>query len=298
MSRALATFAVIALILPGCGGDDESDVGGAPSLEILDPGSEPRTQLVIRAEEGDTASSMLTLQLAIEATIDDVAAPTQPVPEMSFDLTTTVEDVSETVIATRFEYGDVEVVAQDVDPAVVERVESTLAGFEDISGELSITPQGVFVHASVDTPDSLDPALESMLDQVTQQFQSLTVPFPDEPVGVGASWLVKTDFEVGGIVSNLTSTYSLADLNRDEFTLDVESEQTIEPGSLDDDVGNVVGGETTGTGTLRGSLNSLLPLKSEVSSSGNIVIEFSGPEGESQTLDQKIDLEVRVETAR
>lgn len=295
-ARFSAGFVALAFGVAGCG-DDTDEVGGdTPTVELLEPGSEPQQELVLDVEPGDEATTILTFDFSTSGTLDGSPLPEQEVPAYSIDFTTTVDEVTDDEITSSFLYGEVSVERAGADPAVVEQLESALGPLQGTGGTLTQAPSGAVIDGTVDQPEGLDPVLESLLSQTNEQLKSVTVPFPEEPVGVGAQWQSETSFEIAGVTTNQDATYTLAELDGDSYALEVEIEQTVEPGEIEGG-GTIIDSETTGGGRLEGSLSSLSPAQSSVTTSGTVTSEVPASEdGATQELVQEIEVEVTLKS--
>ncbi|MDQ3758763.1 MAG: hypothetical protein M3331_02310 [Actinomycetota bacterium] len=290
-----AALVALAFGVAGCGEDTDEVGGDTPTVEVLESGSEPRQELVLDVEPGDEATTTLTFDFSTSGTLDGSPLPEQDVPVYSIDFTTTVDEVTDEEITSSFAYDEVRVERAGADPAVVEQLESQLGALQGTGGTLTQAPSGAVIEGTVDQPEGLDPVLESLLSQTNEQLKSVTVPFPEEPVGVGAQWQSDTSFEIGGVTTNQAATYSLAELDGDRYALEVEIEQTVVPGEIEGG-GSIIDSDTAGGGRLEGSLSSLSPVQSSVSTSGTVTSEVPASDGATQELVQEIEVEVTLES--
>jgi hypothetical protein len=68
-------------------------------------------------------------------------------------------------------------------------------------------------------------------DELWQQLLGLAVPLPDEPVGVGARWEVRTNLRVGAASLTQSATYELLAASADAWTIRVRARRIGEPQS-------------------------------------------------------------------
>lgn len=285
-----------ATLLAACGGDDEdegsAETGGSePVVEVQDPGTEPRQELRLNPEEGRETVATMRMDMRFDNTLDGQPLPTQEIPGMEFDMAITVDEATSERIDSTFGYHDVKI-DRGADPSIAAGIERTLAGFEDITGTMSTTSSGQLLEADLEVPEGLDPTLGALTTQIEEQFRSITVPFPAEPVGVGATWTVDTELELSGVNTQLHATYTLEQLRGKEYVLATEIEQTIEEGEIEGTPGKILGGDSTGSGEITGRLDSLFPVRLDFSTEGTTTIEVPVEEDDAQELEQQIAVDL------
>lgn len=320
--RSAAVALAMALVLGGCGGEGEntatttsttaaSDTAGsdvkandAPVVELLEAGAEPRRKLRLALVEGATVRAALTLKLGFELEADGKPLPSNAVPPIRVDLGATVNDVEEDGDASvGFAYERIDVVDDGTaDKAVIDQIrKSGLDKLANLTGKTTITPRGVAVDSSVELPKDLPPALEQLVDQLSQQTGSLTVPFPEEAVGTGARWRATTSVDVGGIKAKLVLTYRLRQLEGDQYVLDVSYEQTAGrqkakfpglPEGTEVDLQDLL---VKGTGEIAGNVASVFPTRSSLVAKGTVNMNVRSAQQQGKLV-QRLSLDVRFET--
>lgn len=259
-------------------GDDPVD-GAGVTVELLDPGAEPRTELRYRAPEGTVDRVVQVQEIDI---VQDVDGRVQdlPIPTNEIDLTATVVATGddERTIDAVFEAFRV----QD-DPSIPpEVVAETSRLFDLIAGLTQTTvqtPQGFVLSTTVADLAVTDNAfVDQFLTQIGEQAQSLALPFPAEPVGVGATWRVTTDLVLSGLP--IIGTYELAidSIEGDVVTATAATTVTFTPGDVDvmGQPATVVSGELTGGGTVSWDLATQVLPRSDLDASGTVVLGIGG----------------------
>jgi hypothetical protein len=284
---AVALCCLSVALLPACGDDDDGDggveappPGEAAVLEVIDTGSEPLQVMELNPKAGDQGSVLITLEQSV------TGVPALPAIEMTID--TEVTEVTDERITTEFEYSDTGVAQGSGDPSVVGQIESALATFRGTRGTIVTSPTGQFIEGGFDTPAGLDPAIASVFDQMEGQLRSMTVPFPDEPVGEGAIWSGAVGLELQGVTSATETTYELEEFDGDSYTLSSEVEQTLSGGGITE-------GNQSGSGTIEGSLTEIFPTSGTSTTGGTIVAEALGTDGETTEVEQELELTVTLE---
>lgn len=284
--------------LGACGGTDQTpaverttadaakvDAGtpdlGGPEVELTDPGSEPRESIRIAMQAGDTQSASITLRMSMRMTVDGKSYADTEVPPMVMGMRLEVTDVEDGVIRADFGYDDVLVRGSGPD---AEAVEEALRPLADMTGTMEVTDNGRLIDASLDIPDDLDPNVRNMVGSIESQLQNLTTPFPEEEVGVGATWTVTAQSAVGGINARIVTRYELVERTADGLVLSMRMDQSAP--EQDADIPGLPAGstvhvdrmETTGTGRLVYEPGMLIPSssRSDLEGSTEMTVEENG----------------------
>lgn len=280
-----------------------SDVERA-SITLEDPGAEPRQALRLQLEEGDASEAIMTMAMSTTMEADGEPMPGGDIPPIQITIrseVTEVDDEAET-ITTRFSYADADIVDDGtVDPQTAQAMREGLSVLDQLSGTATINSRGEPVTSEFDIPDDLDPTSLQMLEQVSQQVETLTVPLPEEEVGVGAIWRAATTSDLGGIETVLVVTYELKELDGTRYVLAVDYEQTASSqeadfeGAPEDAVVTVEEYLVTGAGEIIGDLRELLPASSTMAAGGDVVMHLAD-DTESMELRQRLDFDIRLES--
>lgn len=257
-------------------------------------GSRDGQPLSITAEAGDTHAMRMRMEMGMEMTLGGQSFPSIELPVVAITTDMEVTEVTDEAIRMDYAYRDIELTGGQEETRAA--MQQALGGMEDTTGHATVSHRGELLDASLDLPAAMDPTLTSMMEQLEQQFGQLSVPFPPEAVDVGDSWDHTTSLELSGITSTIEATYTLRSLDGDDYRIDVEMTQTVEPGPIEGPDGQVVGeiveGSSTGTGSFEGSLSFPFPVRGRMSSSGTTRMLVTG--GAEQTeLVQDMSLEMR-----
>ncbi len=324
MRTLRAVVVAVAVLVAACGGggDESADptttsttaetttTTTAPaeveraSITIEDPGAEPRQALRLQLEEGDASEAIMTMAMSTTMEADGEPMPGGDIPPIQITIrseVTEVDDEAET-ITTRFSYADADIVDDGtVDPQMAEAMRQGLSVLDELSGTATINSRGEPVSSEFDVPDDVDPTSRQMLEQVSQQVETLTVPLPEEEVGVGAIWRAETTSDLGGIETVLAVTYELKELDGTRYVLAVDYEQTASSqeadfeGAPEDAVVTVEEYLVTGAGELTGDLTGILPASSTMVAGGDVVMHLED-DTESVELRQRLDFDISLES--
>lgn len=288
---ALTTTAMALAALTACGNDasgSDVDCADAPEVTVTDTGSEPRTELRLSPKQGDTVELDMEMDMTMSVRADGSSVPTGDVPTITMGMAAQVESVTDDEIEMSFEYDTVDAGG---DPTV----ESTLRTIVGTSGTITTDANGVYVDGDIEPAPGMDPTMESTLQQLEQQFANVTVPLPGEAVGTGAVWEVETPIEVNGLETCNTYTYTLDQLDGSAYTLDVEMDQQMASGTIEQNgvEAELVEGSSSGTGTTSGNLD--LPLAvsgtSSVDSSTTMEVDQGG---DTQEIESDIGIDLTI----
>jgi hypothetical protein len=306
----LQRFAIplsLSLALVGCSKQADpaaapSDTSGdGPEVVVLDAGAEPREPLRLTVDEGARATSTMTMAFDIAMTIGGHEQQSQAMPPMVSTISTHVTDVSDGRITFEMTYDSFSVQdGPEYAPQVVQAMEDAVEGISGMGGTFVMDDRGAMLEGEVDVPDDVDPTVRQMLEQLSTQTEQLTVPFPVEPVGEGARWVVSTELTVGEITTNLTMNYTLSSLEGEEYEFDVATEQTAEPqdatvpGMPPDASAKILDYELDGEGTFTGQTSMLLP-SATTTAGGTVRMEVTS-EGDTAEMVQDMEIDVSIET--
>lgn len=271
-------------------------------VTLREAGSEPRRLLRLTPAKGDTQTMVMTMTMEMAMVVAGFSPPPQKLPPMQTTMELEVTDVStDGDVAYTFTTTKAEVLpAEGVPEAMVSMLETRLGSMEGMAGKGLMTSQGFTKEAEIEIPENADAQVRQLLESMKQSLDQFSTPYPEEPVGVGASWTVEIPTEQGGISSVITATYTLTKMSDEGCTLGVEMEQTaasqeveneqLPPGTamhLDDLQAN-------GTGTLQVTFGRMAPTKSamRMRSAMKTTIEAGG---QKQPMTMKSDIVVELD---
>ncbi len=246
-----------------------------PAVEVLEPGKAPLEPLRLAPAAGASQRSAMTVTFAIQQS--GVSSASVKPPPTKATVETTLQGVTpEGNLQISFSYPSFEVLkGGDASKSSRRRIEQAFAGLKGLSGQLTITPQGVLVDSALNVPPDIDPSVASLVTQLGDQLRTLAIPFPEAAVGVGARWRASTDLSLNGIEAHQVYEYTLKKRNGSKVELGVRGTQTADQQTVD--LPNLPQGaqlqvenyKTTFRGQNSVDLTSLLPVAGEVRSSGN-----------------------------
>lgn len=292
----------------GAASDATSTTVAAEEIEI--PVGPPPEVVVTRRVIGDTR------ELRLHPAIGDVQSVVleqtsrQTVSEglQRFETRTVVRAeqtfVVDRVLGDQFEYtatfDSFEVVrAEGLPPAAIDDLDEVAEGFVGTQATGRMDSRGRIVDLKMTAPLGLPDEIETMLVQMTESLRNASALFPDEAVGVGATWVVETPLEMNGLDLGQLTTYELVELGEDDYVLEGTIEQTSDrPGSID--MAGVPAGAVSivdysvgGIITIRGSFSHIQPGTNTGTATASADFEVEAPDGSEERFRQ--DVTVRSE---
>jgi len=255
----------------------------AYQVTLEDPGREPRRELRLQAEAGDTdrVTQRQEITIEIEAGGQVQSAPSPPT---EIDLTYTIEEVDGDRISAVGTYDDVRVLqGPEDDPALVGQLRQMLEGFREATARTTYTPQGAVLEASLDGLElggAAGPVVEQLAGSFTDAVEALSTPFPDEAVGPGARWRIDSETEIAGLPVAITTVVQLTELSDDRAAGTLDQTVRFVPGDVEvlGMPATVVSGELTGGGPIEWDLAGGIVPRSDITTAGATVIEANGVE--------------------
>lgn len=267
--RSLPSLALAAVVpfLVACG-DDPAEAGDPPAVEVADTGSGDKRLLEIDVEVGHRETTTLTVTQSIDAGTSPVDAP-----EVTITLETEVTGVDDDRVELTQAYRSIDVSGDD---ATAAQVESTLQPLIGLEGTIVLARSGAVIESDFEAPDDLDETVRSTFEQLEEQAGALSAAFPEEEIGVGAEWTAVSDLELSGIEVEQTTTYTLEELDGDDYRLSARIEQDFEPGEADGF--EVVEGTGSTTGSFEGTVGLLFATQGQTEGESSVTVEAGGSE--------------------
>jgi hypothetical protein len=297
LTLLLVLVGTTALADPAAGGEPPP-----PDVEVTDVGTAPRRLLRLDVSKGDEFTTSFTLRFGLEQEIEGETRAA-PIPPIRYELASSVTKVNDVGRVTyTFTVEELEAVDDGtVEPSVLDRVADELEDLAGLEGEVTVTARGVLVESDIEIPSGLDAAVRASLQQLSQQLSSLTIPYPRDRVGVGATWTATTALEAGGIDTDLVYSYELREFDGNAYVVGVGYEQTAEPQDVDlpgvpDDAGvRLEEFDVSGSGEMSGELTSPLSTSGTLSAAGDQVFTA---DDEAEELRQSLSIDLVIESRR
>lgn len=305
----MAIGVVAVLALAGCGDDEgepedrpgaapsstpagsssPSSDGATPEITVLDSGAAPRRVLELDVEEGHVETSAMRMTTSTSA--DIMSTPAVEVP-MVMPFTTKVVDVTGDRTTIESIYQAVKIPpGSGLDSASRQQILKSVAVLEGTTVRVVYDRSARTVSSEVEYGHKAGSQVaKRLLDDFASQAGNMSVLFPEQEVGIGARWKADSALTIGGITSDVSTTYELTGLTADGYTVDVTARQVPRPGTVAG--GEVIGGSTKATGSTEGRRGLVMPVHGASVGHGTVTMEVGGQRVRT-TFDMTMDVSTR-----
>ena len=183
---------------PAPAGSGSGAAAGAIELTLLETGAEPRQRLEYQLAPGAKQSFELRMKMNMGMEMSGTKMPIPDIPAfiMVMDLeVSAVTPGGEATWSAKINKAEME---PGGDPSMARAMGSSLDSLKGMSYRGKLARNGRMSGLEIDLPASLPPQLTQMVDSMKQQMQQMTMPFPDEAVGIGARWKVSQKVALTG----------------------------------------------------------------------------------------------------
>jgi hypothetical protein len=274
---------------------------GAPRINLLDAGAEPRKLLRLTPKPGDTQTMGLTLKMGIKMKMGEMEMPPMNLPAISTDTTATVKEVSPTGDITYETTVSEASVADDADAEdqVLEAMKGALNSVKGMSGTGTMSSRGINLTTNMKAPDTANPQVRQTIDQMQESMDRVAAHLPEEAVGVGAKWESRTTPVSQGMTINQTGTYELVAIEGDRITLKIGLTQTaanqkISNPSMPGMKVDVVKMSSKGAGKTILDLSKILPIEAALDIKTEMTMGVATG-GQQQNMDMNMDMNLKME---
>lgn len=230
----LLTSALALLALTAACKQDKSktaaDAKPADPVFLLESGEEPKTPLRYRIVEGTTTRSIMDFGFASLTTTRDIAA-LDVVPGVR--LRFVAGPSTETSRGYRWDERVVEaeaLIPRGTPPRIARDVRAGVAVLRDVGGSIERDDRGITLATELNERATRpDVPAQLLIVLVNARTTLADVPFPAEPVGLGARWETRKGMLLYGFKVKQVNTYTLTGRVGDQLKLRVMTQQTALP---------------------------------------------------------------------
>lgn len=249
LAAAVCTFGLVTL----------ARAADPPKITLLDTGKGDKAELRydMAAETAQTAS--MSMKMASKQSMGGRQMPAQNLPEFRSEMKGSVTERTDDMYKFTIEMGRLEVIDDgSVPKQVIDMLRQSLPAGTTIRGQMD--SRGMQTDAQVEGG-------QPMMGVDTSNM--LSMPFPEQAIGLGAKWTVEQVSETNGLKINQTVTCTLKERKGDVIVIEMELDQSADPQTIS--VPQMPGAEIevkeyqgAGKASAKIDLKRLLPLESEV----------------------------------
>lgn len=200
-----------------------------PTIRVLDPGMTPRRPLRYRVEPGQTETVYLEFARAQAMQAGGQGAqsgipPVQLQVKMGPASATQEGFIHHPVAITQIRLAKA---ADKMRASDRQQVEQALAPLLNLKGWSDMDIQGRIRRSEFEGTDQVSPDIQAMLGNIRTAL--LSVPFPDEPLGVRARWEVERKMMLSGVWIDQVVTYDIERMRDAELDLRITARGTAAP---------------------------------------------------------------------
>jgi hypothetical protein len=280
-------------------------VGGQPIVKLLEPGADPKSDLSYALTKGTSQKLAMSMDMAMGVKVKGQSAPSMPMPRMTMTFDNAAADrnaAGEFRIESRL-------TGVSVDPAggqqeqMANALRPQLEAMKGLGMFYWVNPKGRVHDVKMDLPAGMPAAAQQLLGGMSQSFESMVTPLPNEAVGVGARWQVVSRASSGGADLLQAAIYTLKSRTGPRATLEVSMLQlaandTIHGPQMPAGMSaKVKSFNSTGSGTTQVDLKSVAPEAGTMTlrASMSLVVQGAGPGSGDET---SVDTTTTVQVAR
>ncbi|PIE17468.1 MAG: hypothetical protein CSA66_05805 [Proteobacteria bacterium] len=288
----IALPAVAVFTLAACGGDkmppkeEFPALGQAAALKLLAPGADPKTPLRWKSKVG--GAELVTMAVDITTEIS-VAGQTMPMNvKMTMDMKASVDEVLDDGSA----HVTMEVLKAGLEMPGMQAGDTTDTMNEMLAGmkiSSTIDPRGVTSETEV---LGANPMLGQLVGSMGDSLDQISIPFPEEAVGIGAKWQALTTQESNGMKVRMVATYELTELEGDTGKVKLSLQQFGDPQTINMNgaTGKLDKLESTGSGDMAFDLTKPGLAQAAIRMKLEAELELMG-ESADMKMDAKLSLE-------
>jgi hypothetical protein len=275
-----------------------STVPSGPQVKLIDAGAEPRKVLRLHPKVGAKQSAELSMKMTSEMKLGPAPAAVTKMPTIKMTMDVTVKSISpEGDLTYEMVLNDASVTEEEgVTPQVFEALKSSLAGIKGMTGTGVKSDRGFSKNSGMKLPTGADNRLSQILDQLRDALSVLSAPLPEEAIGAGAKWEIRSTSVSQGVTMIETTASQLASVDGEQLhvkstlTQQAANQKMQNPGGLNQRVTSLKG---NGTSEATIDLEQLLPPEATSNSSTETAMEMTVG-SQKQTVASKMEMDMQL----
>jgi hypothetical protein len=276
--------------------------GSPPLVKLLEAGTDAH-DLSYALTKGASQKMAMAMDMAVGIKAKGQTLPQTPMPRMTMTFDTLTADRS---AAGEFKI-ESHLVGTSVDPSggqqeqMARALRPQVEGMKGLGMAYWVTAKGHVHDVKLDVPPTVPAAAQQILTGMSQSFESMVIPLPPDPVGVGGRWQVVSRLSAGGLDVLQSAIYTLKSRTGARATLDVALVQlaaadTIHTPQMPPGMSaKVKSFNSTGKGTNQVDLKSVAP---EGGTTTLVTAMDIAVQGSGSTEESSVETTTRVQVTR
>ncbi|MDC0669541.1 DUF6263 family protein [Nannocystis radixulma] len=270
-------------------------------VALVDAGGEPREPLRLKLTAGQEQVMIMTMRMGMAMQVGPNKMPKTDIPAMQMTMNLKVSEITgEGDIRSEFSLDKIEVLPDKTTPqAMVDQLKAVLGTMTKMSGTSTITPRGIVKSADFNIPPDVNPQIKQTVESMRQQINQMSVPFPEEALGVGAKWTVTQHLEQQGMKLQQVATWELKGRDGSVVQLASTIVQTAAPQAIEAP-GMPAGAkvsldrlDSTGSGTTQVDLTHVAPVKGDMKLTSSIAMTTDA-NGMKMPMTMEMDMNLEI----
>ena len=278
-----------------------ADTSGV-TVELIEAGAAPRAALRFRPTKGLTGTVVMEMNMEQTTAVGGNRFPAARLPGQRYTIQYSITDVASSGdIQFEYEYTDIKVIDDPDNPSpIAAQVEQMTAPLKGATGSATVTSRGFTKSADLEVPPDVAPQMRALLEGMKQSMERLSLPMPEEEIGLGGKWKVTQDLVANGVQLQQTSTCELTGADNDQYSVNIQllqqanKQQVNAPGVPPGAEVMLESLKSTGKGRLVLSPSSVFPVDSSMNIDSETKINVTaGGNTQAMVTNMKMELTIR-----
>jgi hypothetical protein len=193
-----------------------------PVIRLVEAGAEPRRALRSAPTVGEVETAVLELRTSMQTPDGEGARPTA-FPPLRVRASVEIVHADASLVRARQSLDQVEFLGAPGVPAKLRAdLDRQLRTLEAYRADLIAESRGWLRGGTLELPAQVEPSGREVLRQIGEAVGRVSIPFPEEPVGSGATWTATSTIREAGSIVERTTTYQLMHLDGHRVELTYE----------------------------------------------------------------------------
>ena len=297
MRLTIVCLALLALSITSCRKDappaKEHDVNAPPKINLLEVGTPPLRKLRWRFKKGQKQTVNIERTLAVSARAGEGVAPRTPGPTYKFEIELEAKSVSDdgtTHVAFIVNKADAETEHASKGLTKDLQEQHAVGVVRGLRGRYRIAPSGIISHIEIDAPPDASHRTHQAIETVRLALLYMTIPLPDEEVGVDSKWTVTGPAKQFEIEVDRQLTVEVAKFNGNKVGLNMivnhaGTQQSVTSAGTPSQVFELMVLMDQSMGDGMWNLGKLAPSKMETAEKNHMKIRNPGINGEIREME-------------